>query len=145
MIQQFLDLSNYVTDARRNRRSGHNSTQEFFTPYNIIKIMADKIPVEYWSDPSKTFCEPSFGSGQFVLYIIWNRIQHGINWKTALETCYGVELMQDNVNETHDRIIKLLNIMNINFDKDIAYSIIRKNLVCADFFKWDFNNWHPIE
>ena len=150
-IEQILDLTDYATEerkARRKRSKGHDnelkgakSTQEFFTPYEIVKKMAEKVPEEYWSDPTKTFCEPCFGSGQFVLYIIWNRIRHGIDWKTALETTYGVELMQDNVYETHGRIFKMLSAMGIDFDDDVAFDIMLKNLVCSDFFEWDFENW----
>lgn len=141
MIKKFLDLTGYTTETRKNRRKGAKSTQEFFTPYEIVKKMADKIPEEYWSDPTKTFCEPCFGNGQFVLYIIWNRIQHGIDWETALRTTYGVELMQDNVHETYNRICNMLMNMNIYFDNELALDIMHKNLVCSDFFKWDFENW----
>ena len=145
-IVEFLDLSNYATDERKARRKNNKngkSTAEFFTPYSIVKKMWDKIPDEDWQDPSKTFCEPCFGNGQFVIYIIWNRIQHGIDCKTALETCYGVELMQDNVDETKERIIDLLNKLNIEYDKDVAYEIMNRNLVCSDFFKWNFEEWRP--
>lgn len=141
-IEQFLDLSDYATDERKARRKcGAKSTQEFFTPYSIVKKMCDKISDEDWQDPSKTFLESCFGNGQFVIYIIWNRLQHGIDWKTALETCYGVELMQDNVDETYERIIDLLDKMNIDYDKDEALKIMHENLVCSDFFEWDFENW----
>ena len=140
-IEKFLDLTGYDTEERKLRRKGSKSTQEFFTPYSIVKRMADKISEEDWSNPNKTFCEPSFGNGNFVLYIIWNRLQHGIDWKTALETCYGVELMQDNVDETKERIIDLLNKLNIEYDKDVAYEIMNRNLVCSDLFEWDFENW----
>ena len=143
MIQQLLNIDNYVTETRKERRKGSKSTQEFFTPYEIVKRMADKVPEEYWADPTKTFCEPGFGNGQFVLYIIWNRIQHGIDWETALRTCYGVELMQDNVIETHSRVFRLLDALNIDYDKDIAMGIMYENLVCSDFFEWDFENWKP--
>ena len=142
MIKEFIDIP-YATDVRVARRKGKNSTQEFFTPYEIVKKMADKIPESTWADPTKTFCEPCFGSGNFVLYIIWNRIQHGIDWETALRTCYGVELMPDNVSETYSRVIGLLDALNIDYDKDIAMGIMRENLVCSDFFKWDFENWKP--
>ena len=71
-IEQLLDLTNYATDTRVARRTGSKSTQEFFTPYSIVKRMCDKIPDEDWSDPTKTFIEPSFGSGQFVVYIVCN-------------------------------------------------------------------------
>ena len=54
-IEKFLDLSDYATDKRKARRKGQNGTQEFFTPYSIVKKMCDKIPDEDWSDPDKTF------------------------------------------------------------------------------------------
>lgn len=146
-IENFLDLTNYVTDARKKRRKGGKfggGSQEFFTPYSIVKRMADKIPDSDWADPTKTFLESSFGSGQFVVYIVWNRIQHGIDWETALKTLYGVELMFDNVQECHDRVIDLLTKLGIEFDERTARKIMEKNLVCSDFFKWDFENWKPI-
>ena len=142
-IEKFLNLEGYTTDTRLARRTGQKSTQEFFTPYSIVKKMADKIPEEDWSDPNKTFCEPCFGNGQFVIYIIWNRLQNGIDWKTALEPLYGVELMQDNVYETHGRIIKLFDALDIDYDEDEAMDIMLKNLVCSDFFEWNFEEWRP--
>ena len=145
MIEQLLDLTNYATDTRVARRKNSKvNTQEFFTPYSIVKRMCDKIPDDEWSDPEKTFLESSFGNGQFVVYIIWNRIQHGVDWQTALKTLYGVELMADNVIETHDRVIDLLTKLGIEFDERTARKIMKKNLVCSDFFKWDFEHWRPI-
>ena len=64
-IEQLLDLSNYATDTRVARRKGSGGSQEFFTPYSIVKRMCDKI--------------------------------------------------------------------------------MNKNLVCADFFKWDFEHWKYID
>ena len=144
MIEQLLDLTNYATETRVARRKTGKKTNEFFTPYSIVKRMADKIPDDDWSDPTKTFLESSFGNGQFVVYIVWNRIQHGIDWETALKTLYGVELMFDNVQECHDRVIDLLTKLGIEFDERTARKIMKKNLVCSDFFKWDFENWKPI-
>ena len=146
-IEEFLDLSNYITYKRKNRRKNHgstNETAEFFTPYSIVKRMCDKIPDEDWADQTKTFIESSFGNGQFVVYIVWNRIQHGVDCETALKTLYGVELMADNVIETHNRVIDLLTKLGIEFDERTARKIMKKNLVCSDFFKWDFEHWRPI-
>ena len=39
-IEQFLSLDGYVNDVRKNRRKlsvGNKGTQEFFTPYPIVK------------------------------------------------------------------------------------------------------------
>lgn len=143
-IEQFLSLDGYVNDVRNDRRKGSGGTQEFFTPYSIVKRMCDKITDEDWADQTKTFIEPSFGSGQFVVYMVWNRIQHGIDWQTALKTLYGVELMADNVIETRNRVIDLLTKLGIEFDEQTARKIMKKNLVCSDFFKWDFEHWRPI-
>ena len=144
LIEQLLDLTNYATDSRVARRKGSGGTQEFFTPYNIVKRMCDKISDDDWADHTKTWLEPGFGNGQFVVYIVWNRIEHGIDWQTALETIYGVELQLDNVLECHDRVIDLLTKLNIDFDERTARKIMKKNLVCSDFFKWDFEHWRPI-
>lgn len=146
-IEQFLSLDGYVNDVRKSRRKlseGNKGSQEFFTPYSIVKRMCDKISDSDWADPTKTFLESSFGSGQFVVYIVWNRIQHGIDWETALKTLYGVELMADNVLECHDRVIDLLTKLGIEFDERTARKIMKKNLVCSDFFKWDFEHWRPM-
>ena len=142
-IQKFIDID-YATDERKARRKGANGTQEFFSPYSIVKKMCDKIPEEDWSDPTKTFLDPAMGNGNIILVILYRRIvEHVIDWRTALETLYGVELMQDNVDETKERIIDLLNKLNIEYDKDVAYEIMNRNLVCSDFFKWNFEEWRP--
>ena len=141
-IQKFID--NYTSSNTDTRLKRRKKTGEFYTPYSIIKRMADKIPEEDWSNPNKTFCEPTFGHGNFIIGILYRRIvEYGIDWKTALETCYGVELMQDNVYETHGRIIKLFDALGIDYDEDIAMDIMLRNLVCSDFFKWSFEEWRP--
>ena len=141
-IQKFID--NYTSSNTDTRLKRRKKTGEFYTPYSIVKKMMDKIEPEMWADPDKTFLEPSFGDGNLIIAILYRRIvEHGIDWKTALETCYGVELMQDNVDETKERIIDLLNKLNIEYDKDVAYEIMNKNLVCSDFFKWNFEEWRP--
>ena len=34
--------------------------------------------------------------------------------------------------------------MNIKFDEAKAIEIMEHNLVCSNFFDWDFDNWCPI-
>lgn len=141
-IQKFID--NYTSSNTDTRLKRRKKTGEFYTPYSIVKKMMDKIEPEMWADPDKTFLEPSFGNGNFIIAILYRRIvEHGIDWKTALETCYGVELMQDNVDETKERIIDLFDKLNIEYDKDVVYEIMNRNLVCSDFFKWNFEEWRP--
>ena len=144
MIQQLIDIP-YATETRVARRKGKNSTSEFFTPSSLVSKMCDKIPSTDWSNPAKTFLEPCFGNGNFLVEIIRRRIvDYSIDWKIVLNNLYGVELMSDNVQETKDRIIELLKNLNIDFNEQEARYIMDHNLVCSDFFKWDFENWRPI-
>ena len=139
-IQNIIDI-NYLTDIRKGRKK---KTQEVFTPYCIIKKLMDNISKEDWQDPAKTFLDPAMGNGNIILGILYHRmVEYDIDWKTALETCYGVELMQDNVYETHGRIIKLFDELGIDYDEDVAMDIMLRNLVCHDFFTWNFEEWRP--
>lgn len=143
-IKDILSLEGYDTEVRKARRKGSKSTQEFFTPFEIVEKMCNKIPEETWKDPNKTFLEPCFGNGQFLLYIIWKRLHSRISLIQTLKTLYGVELMEDNVKETKERIIDLLEKLRLKFDRNEVLEILNKNLVCSDFFKWDFENWCPL-
>lgn len=144
-LQKILSLDDYDNENRVARRKGSGGSQEFFTPYELVWKMCDKVPQEKWSDQEANFLEPCFGNGQFVLAIIYRKIQNGSTWRQALEHTYGVELMQDNVSETYDRIICLLQELRVpDFDEAEARKIMSENLVCSDFFKWDFANWSPL-
>lgn len=144
-IEEFLSLDNYATDARVNRRRGSGGTQEFFTNYVLVKKMCDKISEEKWSDINANFLEPCGGHGNFVVYIIYNKIMHGSTWYEALQHTWSVELMEDNVKEMHQRIHNLFEQMGIEYDKEMAQQIMNHNLVCHNFFDWDFQNWCPIK
>jgi hypothetical protein len=144
MIKDILNIDNYETDIRKERRKGEESTQEFFTPYNVVEAMGHKISEEDWADPKKLFLEPSFGNGQFILYIIYRRLQSGVDLYDTLNTLYGTELMRDNVDETKYRVFEMLKQLNIEFDRVKVRNILDKNLVCTDFFKWDFEHWRPL-
>ena len=52
-IEDFLTLNGYASEERKLRRQNGNwseqktlSTQEFFTPYSIVKRMCDKVSDE---------------------------------------------------------------------------------------------------
>ena len=143
-IERFLSLEGYDTEVRKSRRKTGVSSNEFFTPYSIVKRMCDKVNDEDWADPKKTFLEPSCGNGQFVIYMIWNRLQHGVDWKTALKTCYSVELMQDNVDEMFGRIDEMLSQLCEDYDKEEGRKIMEEHFVCHDFFTWNFEEWRPM-
>ena len=144
-IEKFMSLEGYDTEERKARRKGNKgiNTQEFFTPWEIVKTMCEKIDDLTWADPNKTFLEPCFGSGQFVIGMLWYRMQHGIEPMDALRSIYGVELMPDNVRETKDRVLKMFDELEVEYDRNEALRTMDYNLVCSDFFLWNFNEWRP--
>lgn len=144
-IEQFLSLEGYDTEVRKSRRKTGKSTNEFFTPYSIVKKMSDKIAKEDWANPQKTFSDPAAGNGQFILFILYRRIhEYNIPWQTALETTYSVELMEDNVQEQRQRVHELLRNISPEYDPEIADEIMAKNFVVHDFFTWNFNEWREM-
>ena len=141
-LQQLID--DYESPNTKIRKERRKKTQEFYTPYSIVRKMMDKISSEDWSNPYKTFCEPSFGHGNFIIGILYRRIvEYGIPWKITLETLFGVELMQDNVRETMDRVHEMLGIICDGYNKEVAENIMKTHLVCSDFFDWNFEKWQP--
>jgi len=145
-IEQFLDLTGYDTEVRKARRKGKGTvnSNEFFTPYEIVKRMCDKVAPEDWADPDKTFCEPAAGNMQFVLMILYRRIhEYNIDWQTALNTLFALELMQDNIDEGRSRIHELLRNISPDYDPKVADEIMDRNIVCNDFFTWNFEEWRP--
>lgn len=135
----------YASETRKARRKGSGGTQEFFTPFSLCHKMADKISDDIWKDPTKTFIDPASGNGQFLLTILERRIVYGIEWRQALETLYGTELMADNVEESKLRLLKLLDDLGVDYDREEARAIMDRNIICTDFFKWDYLNWCPME
>ena len=136
-IKSYIDRD-YLNEERKARRK---KTNEFFTPYSIIKRMGDKIPEKDWSDPNKTFLEPCAGNGNFVLYIIYNRLCHGIDIEQILKTLYTVELMPDNVAEMKEHILNMLNKLSIDIDVNKFNKITNKHFICNNFFRWNCIEW----
>lgn len=148
-LQQLID--NYVSPKEEERKlrrkgndpnSGRSGTNEYFTPYSIVIKMMDNIEPEIWADPNKTSLDPSSGSGNIVVGILYRRIvEYNIHWRTALKTCYALDLMQDNVDEMKQRVHDMLSQICPDYDHNEAQETMDCNFVCSDFFKWNFEEW----
>ncbi len=125
-------------------------TAEIFTPLELVDEMLGKLPKSVWKDPSKTFLDNSAGDGNFIVRVIAWKLKHGSSVQQALESTFAVEMMADNVQHMKERIYQLIDdhddsthgIANI---REKYGKIVDKNIVCSDAFKWDFENWKPLE
>jgi len=131
-------------DGIKREKARITKNGEVFTPTVLVKRLLDKIPEEKWKDPKATFLEPCCGNGQIVIGMLERRISSGISPIIALQTLFGVELMQDNVDLCKSRIRDVLRVNKVKITKKVN-NIIDHNFVCSDFFKWDFENWCPKE
>lgn len=105
------------------------ATGEVFTPTPLVIKMLNKLPQELFTNPTKTFCDPSCGDGQFLSEVLIRKVENGIDFETALSTIYGVELMPDNVKLCQDRLL---------CGREDLRHIVEKNIVCADALTYNY-------
>ncbi len=149
----------YMTGVERDR-SRVKSTGEVFTPTPLVQEILDKLPLEQFTDPTKTFLDPSCGDGQFLSEVIIRKVENGSTYEQALATTYGVDLMPDNCIECIRRlygafgepVIKKLEGLDIpqehRSDGLVAVFEVNGsicNIVCADGLKYNYNFGKPPE
>jgi len=131
MLDHYIDhLRNrsYMSGVERDKLR-IKSTGEVFTPTFLVQEVLDKLPRELFKDPTKTFCDPSCGDGQFLSEVLIRKLENNVDFETALSSIYGVELMQDNVDLCRERLL---------CGREDLRHIVEKNIVCADSLKYDY-------
>lgn len=81
------------------------ATGEVFTPTPLVQEILDRLPSEQFTDPTKTFLDPSCGDGQFLGEVLIRKMENGSTFEQALSTTYGVDLMIDNVDLCRERLL----------------------------------------
>lgn len=140
--------SKELEEKRKNRRKGTDGTQEFFTPEILVEEMLALFDQTIITDFSKTVLDNSAGNGNLLLAVLTRRLKlckTSNDVYNAVKTIYGTELMQDNVEEIKSRFIMTIKESEIQCDMDKINSILNSNIICTDFFKWDYEKWKPIE
>ena len=79
---------------------------EVFTPEHIVKNMIALIPDDKWKDSSCIVLEPTCGNGNFIVEIIQKKIDSGLSTYNALNTTFGMDIMDDNIQECIDRVLR---------------------------------------
>lgn len=132
---------------------------EVFTPSHIVEDMLNMDGIkEYAYSLDKTFLEPSCGNGNFLVAILRRKlscldsIDKGDTdiWKMSLlqavSTIYGIDIQLDNVEESIDRMKKIVadkyeHEWHEEIPNDIKKCldvILKHNIVCGDFLTGRF-------
>lgn len=129
-------------------------TAEVFTPNSLVRDMLNKLPREAFTDPNKSFLDPTCGDGQFLAEIVIRKVMNGATYGQALATVYGADLMPDNCLECirrlygvySDPVINELRELDIPFEwrKPGVIAVYEVNgaicnIVCADGLKYDYS------
>jgi hypothetical protein len=131
-------MLNQITDHIRNRsymsgvereQSRVKDTGEIFTPTKLVQDILDTLDQSVFTDPTKTFLEPSCGDGQFLGEVLIRKIENGSTFEQALSTVYGVDLMEDNVELCRERLL---------CGREDLRHIVEKNIVCADGLRYHY-------
>ena len=132
-------LLNDVIDHVRNRsymggverdKLRVKATGEVFTPTPLVREILDKISLDQFTDPTKTFLDNSCGDGQFLGEVLIRKIENGSTFEQALSTIYGVDIMIDNVDLCRERLL---------CGQEHLRHIVEKNIQCRDGLKFGYN------
>lgn len=111
-------------------------TNEIFTPTDRAITDVHKLPIILFNDPDKTFQDQCCGDGQFLGEVLIRKLESlrkeeisDIEFKQALSTTYGVDLMIDNVELCRERLL---------CGRDDLRHIVEKNIVCFNSLEYDY-------
>jgi hypothetical protein len=158
-IINHLRNRDYMSGVEREK-SRVKSTGEVFTPTALVQEILYKLPLEQFSDPDKTFLDPTCGDGQFLSEVIIRKVENGSTYEQALATTYGVDLMEDNCLECIRRLYGAFNTPEINplrgddipkeyrsegLDAVFEVNGTICNIVCADGLLYNYRFGKPPE
>ena len=136
---------------------------EVFTAEREVNAMLDMVKDETERIES-TFLEPACGDGNFLIVVLQRKLnvirkQYGkeqVPYEKALiiaaGSLYGIDIMQDNVDECVERLFKAIkdeyeNAFPKTFVHEVeksVYFVLRKNIVCGDALTMMDGNGKPI-
>ena len=115
-----------------------------FTPSSLVDEMLNKLPPDSFTDPTKRFCDPACGNGNFLVEVVRRKLAAGHNAVQVAATTFGCEIQPDVAQECRDRLYKIfdeacksvLDVANLFL---IKY-LIDNCIVTADALTFDWNS-----
>ncbi len=112
---------------------------EVYTPEWLINNMLDTIPKSVYENIESTFLEPSCGNGNFLAVILkrkFARCKDIADGLKSLNSIFGVEIQQDNVEECRERLLDMFKRHFPNANElavNVAKKFLKTHIICDDF------------
>lgn len=122
---------------------------EVFTPSWLVKDMCNLIPQSEWTIESR-FLEPSCGNGNFLAEILDRKLKLCKDEKQglkALNSIYGIDIMEDNVKESRARLMTMFLDAFPNANElaaTVALAILNNNIICGNSLEI-MKQWEDIQ
>lgn len=119
---------------------------EVYTPSELVNEMLDRLPPEMWGE-EENFLDPACGNANMLLEVYRRKMKYKHDPYLIASTTFGIDIMEDNVIESKQRLSELLGNYIDMFSSDcIAASIIKKDcnkiidkqIKCADALTVDW-------
>ena len=91
-VREYQSGYDYMGKIERSEER-KRANSEYFTPMSVVNDILDEFDELLFTDPSKTFLDPSCGDGQFLVGVLLRKMEMGIGFKESLECIYGVDLL----------------------------------------------------
>jgi hypothetical protein len=130
----------YMSGIDREK-SRIKATGEVFTPTSLVHEILDTFDQSIFADPTETFIDPvGAGDGQFLGEVLIRKMENGIDFTTALESLFGVDLMEDNCKLCRERLL-------CGSTDPKHLEIVNRQIVCADFqqYHYRFDSSFPYD
>jgi SAM-dependent methyltransferase len=121
---------------REHTKEAIKQRGEVFTPLSLVNEMLDKLPLELFTDKTKTFLDNSCGTGNFLIEVLKRKMSNGATHKEALLTIYGCDIDQKNVDECCERLL-----MGKNGELKL---IVYNNIICANALDENHPGWKNV-
>lgn len=130
-----------VKSKKRVRELG-----EVFTPPNIVSDMIDMVQDQDCDVIRGNWFEPCCGTGNFQVEIARRKLAAGMSPEEAANTMFSGDIMQDNVDETIDRLVEILPGTREILEKHILRGDMLNNPYLDKWWddKGEPTGWHRV-
>lgn len=133
------DFATYDLDKNARKKLG-----QVWTQYELVCKLMDKCDPSTWIDSTKTILEPTMGSGNIVIGMLYRRIvEYKMDPVAAISTIFGIEMDPSTYNHCIERIKTFMRHFCDETDMEFIEDTLKYNFVCSDFFKWNIVKWRP--